>query len=368
MNPVERVVRRIDRAQQSHTFPAVVFAVNKKYGDDAAGNLATVLSFSGFVTIFPLLLLLVTILGLVLASHPSIRQDILNSTFSQFPSVGSLLRSNVHALHRSSLVGLIVAIVLLVYGSLGLAQNGIYAMEQMWNVPGVGRLNFIKRMGRSMEFLGVLGLGLIVTTFLSSVGTNTAARPFIADAGAVAATLVVACGQFLLAYRVLTPKSVKTRSLVPGAIAGGIGWTVLQAVGTYLVGHTLKNDSATYGTFAFVLGLVAWISLVARLVVYSTELNVVLHRRLWPRSIVQPPLTRADREVLAAQIEQNRRRPEQQVVVSFDDEEEEAGGKGEAPDAEAPAAGGDRDAGDRAEVSDGSQPAPAENASRSATP
>ena len=58
---------------------------------------------------------------------------------------------------------------------------------------------------------------------------------------------------------------------------------MLQAVGTYLVGHQLRN-SAVYGVFAFVLGLVFWISLVTRLVVYTSELNVVLARRLWPRS------------------------------------------------------------------------------------
>jgi hypothetical protein len=112
---------------------------------------------------------------------------------------------------------------------------------------------------------------------------------------------------------------VKTKSLLPGALVAGVGWTVLQAVGTYLVGHTLRNSSATYGVFAVVLGLVFWISLVVRLIAYSSELNVVLCRRLWPRSMVQPPLTRADREVLAAQAEQNRRRPEQEVRVTFDD-------------------------------------------------
>ncbi len=317
MNRLERAVRRVDRMQQRHTVPGVAFAVIKKYGDDAAGNLATVLSFSGFISVFPLLLLLVTVLGLVLSSHPHLRNDILSSTFDQFPLVGSELRSNLHALHRSSLIGLIVSIVLLFYGALGLAQNGIYTMEQIWNLPGVARSNFWKRTGRSVEFMGLLGLGLVVSTFLSAVATNTSSRPFLVDAAAVLLSLVVSCLQFLSGYRVLTPPLVKTRSLLPGAIVAGVGWTILQALGTYLVGHTLRN-SAVYGVFAFVLGLVFWISLVTRLVVYTSELNVVLSRRLWPRSIVQPPLTRADREVLAAQVEQNRRRPEQRVHVSFD--------------------------------------------------
>ena len=183
--------------------------------------------------------------------------------------------------------------------------------------PGPERANLLKRTGRSVEFLGLLGAGLLVSTFLSGAATNTASRPVWVDGGAIGISLVVSCSQFVLAYRVLTPAVVKTRDLLIGGVVAGVGWTVLQAVGTYLVGHELRN-SAVYGAFAFVLGLVFWISLVTRLVVYTSELNVVLARRLWPRSLVQPPLTRADREVLAAEVEQNRRRPEQQVLVTFD--------------------------------------------------
>jgi len=334
VNVLKRALRVADQVQQRHTTLAVGFAVMKKYGDDSAGNLASLLAFSGFVTFFPLLLLLVTVLGLVLSSDPHLRGDILRSTFAQFPLMGSELRSNVHALHRNSLIGLVVAVVLLFYGSFSLAGNGIYAMEQIWNLPGPERVNFLKRTGRSAEFILWLGVGLIVSTFLSGVATNTASRPFWVDAGAVLLSLFVACAQFILGYRFLTPSVVRTRSLLPGALVGGIGWTVLQTLGVYLVGHQLKN-SAVYGVFAFVLGLVFWISLVTRLVAYTSELNVVLSRRLWPRSMVQPPLTRADREVLAAQAEQNRRRPEELVQVSFDGAvPPESGGRSTAAGAE----------------------------------
>jgi YihY family inner membrane protein len=311
------LVSALDRLQQAHTVSAVGFGVVKKYGDDAAGNLASLLAFSGFVTVFPLLLLLVTVLGLVLSGDAHLRSEILGSTFAQFPLMGSELRANVHALHRNSLIGLVVAVVLLFYGSFGLAGNGIYAMEQIWNLPGTERLNYLKRTGRSAEFILLLGAGLCVSTFLSGAATNTASRPALLDLAAIVASLLVSCCQFIVAYRVLTPAAVRTRSLLPGAVVAGIGWTVLQALGTYLVGHLLKN-AAVYGVFAFVLGLVFWISLVARLVVYSVELNVVLARHLWPRSLIQPPLTAADREVLAAQAEENRRRPEEQVAVFFD--------------------------------------------------
>jgi hypothetical protein len=120
------------------------------------------------------------------------------------------------------------------------------------------------------------------------------------------------------AFRALTPKGVPTRKLLPGAITGGICWTVLQVLGTYLVHHFLHSDSV-YGVFGTVLGLLAWIALAVQLTVYCAEINVVLARRLWPRSIVQPPLTEADRASMALQALQNQRRPEQHIEVTFDD-------------------------------------------------
>ncbi len=125
-------------------------------------------------------------------------------------------------------------------------------------------------------------------------------------------------GMYIGAFRVLTPKGVPIRQLIPGAITGGILWTVLQFLGTYLVHHYLHSDSV-YGVFGTVLGLLAWIYIAVEITVYSAEINVVLSRRLWPRSIVQPPLTEADRASMALQALQNQRRPEQHIEVTFDD-------------------------------------------------
>ena len=132
-------------------------------------------------------------------------------------------------------------------------------------------------------------------------------------------------GMYIGGFRVLTPKGVPTHNLMPGAITGGIGWTVLQILGTWLVHHFLHSDSL-YGVFATVLGLLAWIYLAVEITVYSAEINVVLARRLWPRSIVQPPLTEADRTSMALQALQNQRRPEQHVQVTFHDREPDAEG------------------------------------------
>jgi YihY family inner membrane protein len=317
MNPVERVIRRADAAQQRHKPMAFVFGVVKKYGDDNGGVLAANLAYSSFISLFPLLLVLVTILGLVASANPALRQQALNAVAGQVPLIGHELTSNVHALRRSSIVGLVVGLVVLIWGATGLAQAGLFTMEQVWNLPGPARPGYVQRLGRAIAFLGVLGLGVVVTTLLTSLDTFGHHAPglvVLAQILAAAANI----GMYFAAFRVLTPKGVRSRSLVPGAVAGGIVWTGLQALGTYLVHHFLRSDSV-YGVFGTVLGLLAWIYLSVEVAVYAAEINVVLARRLWPRSIVQPPLTEADRASMALQALQNQRREEQQINVAFDD-------------------------------------------------
>ncbi len=118
-------------------------------------------------------------------------------------------------------------------------------------------------------------------------------------------------------FRILTPKTVTTDLLIPGAIVAGVGWTILQYAGTALVGHTLRHASQVYGFFGSVLGLISFLYLAAELTVYAAELNVVRARRLYPRSMAPPPLTGADEIVLSAVAQETERHPEQHVDVDF---------------------------------------------------
>ena len=317
MNPVERGIRRIDAAQRRHRASAFAFGVVKKYGDDNGGTLAASLAHSAFVAVFPLLLVLVTILGRVAASDPSLQNDVLNAAASQFPGLLGHKLSGIHALHRSSAIGLVVGLFGLLWGATGLAQAGLFTMEQVWNLPGPARPGYLPRLARSAIFLGVLGSVVIITTLLAGLDTfghNAVAIVVLAEVLALAANV----GLYFVSFRVLTPKGVPGRALVTGAVVGGVAWTLLQALSTYLVHHYLHSDSV-YGAFAIVLGLVAWIYLGVQVTVYAAEVNVVLTRRLWPRSIMQPPLTEADRAAMALQAPQNQRRKEERVRVSFTD-------------------------------------------------
>src|SRR4029450_13262397 len=135
-------------------------------------------------------------------------------------------------------------------------------------------------------------------------------------ANLVAAALVNV-GLFWLAFRVLTPRQIPTGQLALGAAVAGIGWQVLQAVGGYLVGHSLRHAGEVCGFFAIVLGLLPWLFLGAQLALYGAEVNVVRVRRLCPRSLLQPPLTEADQRALVHLAKQEERRPEEAIEVRF---------------------------------------------------
>jgi len=317
MNPVERAIRRVDTAQQRHRVPAFIFGVIKKYGDDNGGVLASNLAHSAFVSVFPLLLILVTVLVQIASSSPALQTQVLDAVSNQFPAIGKTLVGQVTAMHRSSVIGLVVGLLVLVWGATGLAQAGLFTMEQVWNLPGPARPGYVQRLGRCALFLGVLAVGTAVSTLLAGLvtyGHHGLAFRVLAQVLAVLANI----GLYLASFRVLTPKGVAARDLVAGAAAGGVAWTVLLATGAYIVHHDLHSASP-YGIFATVLVLVAWIYLGVQVTVYSAEVNVVLKRRLWPRTIVQPPLAEADRASMALQALQNQRREEQSVEVSFTD-------------------------------------------------
>ena len=122
MNPVERAIRRVDATQQRYTPTAFVFGVVKKYGDDNGGVLVSNLAYSAFVSVFPLLLILTTILGLIASVDPSVRADVLNAVAGQVPLIGKTLTGNVHQLKRASVIGLIIGLIGLIWGATGLAQ------------------------------------------------------------------------------------------------------------------------------------------------------------------------------------------------------------------------------------------------------
>ncbi len=294
MNRIERVTRAADALQQQHAWLAFPVAVWKKFGDDQAGNLAALIAYSGLVAIFPLLLVLVTVLDIVLKDNPGLKQTVLDAV-DKYPAI-SLIEGHVDRLNQAG-IALLVGLVGTFIGTLGVANSLQNALNSAWEIPFVRRPVFPWSWLRSITLIVVVGTGFIATTVLS--GLAAGAGRVLPGAGAsvlaLAVSLVLNFGLFWLAFRLATAKDITWRQLWLGAAISAVVWQILQAFGGYFLSHQIAHASPLYGTFAVVLGLIAWLYLQAQLTLYSVEINVVRAYRLWPRSLAPPPYTEQDR-------------------------------------------------------------------------
>ncbi len=315
MNKVKSTLRAVDEFQQRRPWLAFPVAVWKKFGDDQAGNLAALVAYFAFIAIFPLLLVLVTVLSIVLKNDPGLQHRLLNSALSQYPVIGQQLKPS-GPLHQSGLA-LVVGLAGTFLGARGVATAMQNALNTAWAVPYADRPGFPWALLRSIGQILVIGLGLVGTTVLSTVvaGAGHVLPGFGARLAALAVSLVLNIGFFWLAFRLGTAAAVSWRQLRLGAIVGGVIWQILQAVGGYFVSHQLAHTSDTYGTFAVVLGLLAFLYLEAELTLYAVEINVVRECRLWPRSIAPPPYTEQDQRAFQLYAQMEKRAKGEDIVA-----------------------------------------------------
>jgi YihY family inner membrane protein len=315
---LKRVLRRIDEYQQRHAWLAFPFAVVKKFGDDRAGNLAALIAYYGFFSLFPLLLALVTILAFVLRAHPELQHRIVDSALAEFPIVGGHIRGNLHAIRGSGLL-LVVSLLASLWSGLGVVRTSQGAMDDVWDVPRRERQGLVPSVLRAVALLVAFGIALAVTAGLSSLGGSSGGLlgpglRVLAFVGTLALDLAI----FLVAFRLLTVADVTWGDVFPGAAVAAVGWAALQMLGTFLVRRELNGATEVYGFFAIVIGLLWWIFLGAQLTLFAAEINVVRARRLWPRGLANPPLTPEDRQAMASYAREEERRPEESVDVRFD--------------------------------------------------
>jgi len=345
-----RTATALDRFQRRHGWAGLPLAVVYKFVEDQGSVLAALITYYAFVSLFPLLLLLVTLLGYALHGNKQLQADVLNSALSQFPVIGEQLRTNIDPLH-GRVLGLVVGIAGSLYGGLGVAQACQNAMNKIWAVPRNDRPNPIKARGISLLLLLLLGGGVLATTVLSALTTSAGAYGSDLGVGArvLSTVLSVAVNAvlFVVAFQLMTARQITVREVRNGALAAAIGWQLLQELGTYYISHQLKDASATYGVFGLVLGLLAWIYLGALVIVLCAEYSVVRARRLWPRSLLTPftdnvRLTDADRRAYASYPMTEKHKGFETVEVEFHEPDGPADGEHgpAAPDRPDPPGGG----------------------------
>src|SRR5581483_7462626 len=209
------LVERVDRFQRSHPRAGLPIAVVYKFVDDQGSYLAALITYYGFVSVVPLLLLSSTILGFVLHGDPALRQQVLDSAVGQFPVVGTQLATN-HAISGTGL-GLVIGILGTLYGGLGSAQAAQNAMNTIWRVPRNSRPNPLASRLRSLLLLCVVGLSVVATTGLAAVGSvvdvfGPGIKVLLGLLGLAVNTAV-----FTLAFRVATVKDLSVRETLRGA-------------------------------------------------------------------------------------------------------------------------------------------------------
>ncbi len=313
---VKRATRRADAVQQRNPWLAFPYAVVKKFGDDEAGNLAALVAYYGFFSLFPLLLAFVTILSMVLHGNSDLQQRIEGSALARLPVVGEEISRNVHTLQGSGLA-LVLALALALWAGLGVLRVMQTGMNAVWNVPYHHRPGIVPSIVRALIMLVVLAVIVLASAAAGIAGAGS--HTWWGAILGVAASLTFNFVLFALAFRVLTSEDLSWTDVWPGAVFAAIAWTILQALGGYYVSHQLQGASQTYGTFATVIGLMAWLYLGAQMTFLAAEINVVRRRRLWPRAIVPPPLTEADRRALTYYAKQQERRPEESIDVRVQD-------------------------------------------------
>jgi len=313
-----KLVERGDEVQR-HT-PALGFAVAvvKKFGEDRAGQLAALIAYYGFFSLFPLLLALVTLSGLVFSEQDT-QERLVDAALNQFPVIGDRLKDNLQGLPDKSL-GFGIGLAGALWAGLGGMKAAQNAMDHVWNVPMRRQPSFPIAIFRAFLMLATIGVFIALASFLGGIAAGTEQAPVAIRVAGVAGSAVLNFLVFWVAFRVLTVADVSWADALPGAIFAGAAWTILQTLGGYVIGHRMESAAATYGFFAVVIGLLTWMYLGAQVTLLAAEVNVVRARLFWPRALDPDELTEVDRRVFRDHARVEERREEERVNVHFDHE------------------------------------------------
>jgi YihY family inner membrane protein len=324
MNPAEQAIKLVDRFQQRLPGLSFAIAVWKKFGDDQAGNLAALVAYYAFVSIFPLLLILFAVLNIVLRDNQELQKKVISAALADYPGFASLLQNSIKSFHETG-VALVFGVILTVLGVRGVANAIQNALNSVWEVPKTNRPGFPWSWLRSFGLILVVGVGEIVTSVASGfIAAATVLPGFALKAAGTVVTLLLNIGLFWLTFRLATAKAITWRELRSGALLGGIVWQILQLVGGYYVTHQLVHSKSLYGqTIGVVLGLIAWLYLQAEATLYVAEANVVWVRKLWPRSLAPPPHTGEDVRAYQLYAQTEVRQKDETVKVAVTDSPED---------------------------------------------
>lgn len=316
MNKLQKIITSVDSFQQQHSFLAFPYAVIKKYGDDQGGYQSALLTYFGFLSLFPLLMVITTGLELFLgSSNSSLQAHVMNSLTSYFPLLGHQLTAHIHSLHKTGLA-LIVGLIFTFYGARGVAGVFLYGVNNFWQVPLAERSGFPKSLIKSIVIIVIGGLGLILAS-LSAGYALMFGTSLIFKIISLLINVTILFGLFILLMKISLVKPVTFKEIKAGAAASAIGLVILQSAGSFLLAHELKGLNSLYSSFALTLGLLFWIYLQAQVIYYAVEISVVDANHLWPRAIDASRPTEVDKKVYALKAIETKKIKNEKIITKF---------------------------------------------------
>lgn len=242
--------------------------VQKRYDEIHGGYLGSAVTLSAFLALFPLLLAVVGVVGMVSHSAADLPGTVIAKLGIRDPSTTKLLRDAFATAEASGKAASLIGVVGLLWSGLGLVAAFQFVFDAVWQAPGRG----LKEKLYGLAWL--VGAGLL---FLASFAVNVvlAYLPGPAAPVAVLGNLALGVPLWLWTFHVLTNRDVGWKALLPGAVVGAVGLQLLQTVGGIYVPRLVSSSSGLYGSIGVVFAILAWLLFFGRLLVYAVTLNVV---------------------------------------------------------------------------------------------
>ena len=240
---------------------------------DGERRMAAEITYYGFFALFPLLMVFVAMVQAAFDERRS--EEIVDSVLGQFPVVGNDIVGSLGSPEGRGTAAFIGLVLALWAGSHAF-ESFEHAMRVVWEGPAVAPESLVKSRLRAFATMAILGGAVLVTTIVGSLLAAVSILPGLVKPISIVVTLALNTGVILLIFRYLGPAHRAWRVHLPGAIVGAVGWTILQTVGAYFVRYVVKGASDTYGTFAVVIGLLTWINIQVRLILWAAELNTIV--------------------------------------------------------------------------------------------
>ena len=307
---VNRIIAWADRLQREHDVLGFPYAVVKKYGDDEGGRQAALITYYGFLSIFPLLLLGVAVLSRVLADHPDLRRRLIAAIVPQ------ALRPTIeHSLATlpTSTIPFVAGLIALLFSGTGVVFSAYQTLNHVAAVRHRLRAGFVSRYVRVFAMVATLMAGALAVGALTVMATALPGQPAVQRAAAVLGSALVIFAVLLLGAKVLLARPAPVRALWPGAMVGAAVVTVVLTAGAPLLARLVAKAGPVYGSFATVAGMFALLYLVGRALVYAAEVAAVRYARLWPRALDLNRPTAADARALTLLAREQERIPAARV-------------------------------------------------------